>query len=35
MKIYGSYKHDIMCYICHENKCFIPCRLKKIVIVSI
>lgn len=28
MKIYGGYKHDIMCYICRENKCFIPCRLK-------
>lgn len=28
MKIYGGYKHDIMCYVCRENKCFIPCRLK-------
>ena len=28
MKTYGGYKHDIMCYICRENKCFIPCRLK-------
>lgn len=28
MKTYGGYKHDIMCYICRENKSFIPCRLK-------
>lgn len=28
MKTYGGYKHDIMCYVCHENKNFIPCKLK-------
>ena len=28
MKNMSGYKHDIMCYVCRENKCFIPCRLK-------